>query len=214
MFVKDRMSSNLVTTTESTPIVDAGEVMRKNGFARMPVVRDGKLVGIITREDLLKVSPSAATSLSVWELNYVLSKLTVKDAMTKEPVTIDSEATIEEAALLMRTRDIGALPVVDAGKLVGLITESDIFDAFVDMMGLKDTGTRLVVDIEDRVGGIANLTEIIKEQGLNIISLAIFHRRSEYAECVVRLESTQSEPLVQVLTAKGYRVLHVTSFNS
>jgi acetoin utilization protein AcuB len=214
MFVKDRMSSNLVTTTESTPIVDAGEVMRKNGFARMPVVRDGKLVGIITREDLLKVSPSAATSLSVWELNYVLSKLTVKDAMTKEPVTIDSEATIEEAALLMRTRDIGALPVVDAGKLVGLITESDIFDAFVDMMGLKDTGTRLVVDIEDRVGGIADLTEIIKEQGLNIISLAIFHRRSEYAECVVRLESTQSEPLVQVLTAKGYRVLHVTSFNS
>jgi acetoin utilization protein AcuB len=214
MFVKDRMSSNLVTTTESTPIVDAGEVMRKNGFARMPVVRDGKLVGIITREDLLKVSPSAATSLSVWELNYVLSKLTVKDAMTKEPVTIDSEATIEEAALLMRTRDIGALPVVDAGKLVGLITESDIFDAFVDMMGLKDTGTRLVVDIEDRVGGIADLTEIIKEQGLNIISLAIFHRRSEYAECVVRLESTQFEPLVQVLTAKGYRVLHVTSFNS
>jgi acetoin utilization protein AcuB len=212
MFVKDRMSSNLVTTTESTPIVEAGEVMRKNGFARMPVVRDGKLVGIITREDLLKVSPSAATTLSVWELNYVLSKLTVKDAMTQDPVTIGSEATIEEAALLMRTRDIGALPVVDGDRLVGLITESDIFDAFVDLMGLKDTGTRLVVDIEDRVGGIADLTEIIKGQGLNIISLAIFHRRSNFAECVIRLDSTQSEPLIQVLTGKGYKVLHVTSW--
>jgi acetoin utilization protein AcuB len=212
MFVKDRMSSNLVTTTESMPIVDAGEVMRKNGFARMPVVRGGKLVGIITREDLLKVSPSAATTLSVWELNYVLSKLTVKDAMTQDPVTIGSEATIEEAALLMRTRDIGALPVVDGDRLVGLITESDIFDAFVDLMGLKDTGTRLVVDIEDRVGGIADLTEIIKGQGLNIISLAIFHRRSNFAECVIRLDSTQSEPLIQVLTGKGYKVLHVTSW--
>jgi acetoin utilization protein AcuB len=212
MFVRDRMSSNLVTTTESTPIVEAGEAMRKNGFARMPVVRDGKLVGIITREDLLKVSPSAATTLSVWELNYVLSKLTVKDAMTREPITIGPEATIEEAALLMRTKDIGALPVVDNGNLVGIITESDIFDAFVDLMGLKDTGARLVVDIEDRIGGLADLTEIIKEQGINIISLALFHRRPSYAECVLRLESTQSGPLVELLTKKGYKVLHVTSW--
>jgi acetoin utilization protein AcuB len=212
MFVKDRMSSNLVTTTEATPIVEAAEVMRKNGFARMPVVRDGKLVGIITREDLLKFSPSAATTLSVWELNYILSKLTVKDAMTQEPVTVDSDAAIEEAALLMSTRDIGALPVVHGNQLVGLITESDIFGAFVDLMGLKDTGTRLVVNIEDRVGGIADLTEIIKEQGLNIISLAIFNRRPGYAECVIRLDSSQSQSLVRVLTGKGYKVLHVTSW--
>ncbi len=213
MFVKDRMTVNPVTTTETTPILEAGEIFRKNNFARLPVVKDGKLVGIITQEDILKVSPSAATTLSVWELNYVLSKLQVKEAMTKEPVSIRPDATLEEAALLMREKEIGALPVVEGEKLVGIITESDIFDAFLDLMGLRQTGTRLTIDLEDRIGAIADLTELLKTRGVSIISLALFHRTTETGELVLRLDSTDTEALVEALKAKGYKILHAAKWS-
>ncbi len=212
VIVQDRMSRNPITITETTPILEAGELMRKHNFARLPVVRDGKVVGIITQEDLLKVSPSAATTLSVWELNYVLSKLLVKEAMTKEVVTIEPEATLEEAALLMRSKSIGALPVVKDGKLVGIITESDIFDAFIDLMGLKETGTRLTLDLENRIGVIAEVTEIIKEQGINIISMALFHRENKNGELVLRLDRKDCGSLVDLLNHKGYKVVHVATW--
>lgn len=212
MFVKDRMTVNPLTTTENTPILEAGELMRKNKFARLPVVRDGKIVGIITEEDLLKVSPSMATTLSVWELNYVLSRLLVKEAMTKNPVVISSEATLEEAALLMHTKNVGALPVVDQDNLVGIITESDIFASFLDLMGLKQTGTRLTIEFEDRIGAIADITEVIKGMGVNIVSLALFHRNNTLGELVLRLESANSDDLVRKIQDKGYRVVHVATW--
>lgn len=212
MFVKDRMTLNPVTTTESTPVLEAGEVMRKNNFARLPVLRDGKLVGIITRDDLLKVSPSSASTLSVWELNYLLSKLSVKDAMTKNVFTVKPDVTLEEAALLMREKGVGALPVVDAGKLLGIITESDIFDAFLDLMGLKLTGTRLTLDLEDRIGALADLTEILKKRGVNIISMALFHVNNA-GELVLRLDSSKTDDLIKELQAKGYKVMHIAKWN-
>jgi acetoin utilization protein AcuB len=214
MFVKERMTANPITTTENTPIAEAGEILRKYGFARLPVIRDDKLVGIITRNDLLKVSPSEATTLSVWELNYVLSKLTVKEAMTKNPITIKPEDTLEEAALIMRERGVGALPVADEkGKLVGIITESDIFDAFLDLMGLKHTGTRLTIDLENRIGVIADITETIKVNGISIISMALFHRTKATGELVLRLDSSQSEKLINDLKAKGYKIMHIAKWN-
>lgn len=214
MFVKERMTANPITTTENTPITEAGEILRKHCFARLPVMRDDKLVGIITRNDLLKVSPSEATTLSVWELNYVLSKLTVKDAMTKNPITIKLEDTLEEAALIIRERGVGALPVIDdKGKLVGIITESDIFDAFLDLMGLKHTGTRLTMDLEDRIGVIAGITETIKANGINIVSMALFHRTNTSGELVLRLDSPQSEKLIDDLKAKGYKIVHIAKWN-
>ncbi len=214
MFVKERMSVNPITTTENTPILEAGEILRKHNFTRLPVLKDEKIVGIITRDDLLKVSPSEATTLSVWELNYVLSKLLVKDAMTKNPITIRTEATLEEAALMMRERGVGALPVVDEkGKLVGIITESDIFDAFLDLMGLKETGTRLTIDLENRIGVIAEITETIKINGINIISMALFHRTNTSGELVLRLDNPKSEKLVEDLKSKGFKVIHIAKWN-
>lgn len=212
MFVRERMTVNPFTVTENTPIFEAGELLRKNNIARLPVVKDGKLVGIITQEDLLKVSPSEATTLSVWELNYVLSRIQVKDGMTKNPVIITPDATLEEAAMIMRNKKVGALPVVEDGKLIGIITESDIFDAFLDLMGLKRTGTRLTIDLEDRIGAIADLTEIIKEQGINIISMALFHRPDNQGELVIRLDSNQSELLVKEIQNRGFKVVHIANW--
>lgn len=213
MFVRERMTVNPVTTAENTPVFEASDLMRKHNISRLPVTRDGQLVGIVTEEDLLKVSPSSATTLSVWELNYVLSKLQVKEAMTKNPLTIDPEATVEEAAVLMRDKNVGALPVVENGKLVGIITESNIFDAFIDLMGLKQTGTRITIDLDDRIGAIADVTEIIKQQSISIISLALFHHDNLSGQLVLRLDSAKSDSLVAELKSKGYKITHVVTWN-
>ena len=212
MLVRERMTVNPFTITENTPIFEASELLRKNNISRLPVVKDGKLIGIITREDFLKVTPSVATTLSVWELNYVLAKVQVKDGMSKNPFTISPDATLEEAAMIMREKKVGALPVVEAGKLIGIITESDIFDAFLDLMGLKQTGTRLAVDFEDRLGAIADLTEIIKGQGINIVSLALFHLANKKGQGVLRLEGSGQEKLIKEIEAKGFKVVHVANW--
>ena len=155
------MTKNPVTVSEDTPVLEAGEIMRKQGFSRLPVTRGGKLVGIVTDRDMIRVSPSPATTLSVFEVNYLLSKLTLKDVMTKDPMTVAPEATLEEAAVLMRDNEVGALPVVEHGKLLGIITESDVFDAFISLMGLREASSRVTLDIEDRVGVLAEITQII-----------------------------------------------------
>jgi acetoin utilization protein AcuB len=133
--------------------------------------------------------------------------------MTKNPVTISPEATLEEAALIMRDKEIGALPVVEQGKLLGIITESDIFDAFLDLMGLKRTGTRITIDLENRIGVIAEITDLIRDEDINIVSLALFHQDNASGELVLRLDSPKSEKVIEKLKAKGYKVLHVATWN-
>jgi len=136
MRVRDKMTPNPVTITPQTTIADALALMREGNFRRLPVLDKGKLVGIVTDRDLSEVSPSPATSLSVFELNYLLSRTKIGTIIKKQQViSISPDAYLEEAALIMRDHEIGAIPVVEEGKLVGIITESNIFDAFIEMMG-------------------------------------------------------------------------------
>ncbi|MGQ9780048.1 MAG: CBS and ACT domain-containing protein [Bacillota bacterium] len=211
MFVRNWMTENPMTVTENVPVLEAGEIMRRNGFSRLPVVRDGRLVGIVTEMDIIRVSPSPATTLSVFEMNYLLSKLTVKDVMTKNPKTIAPEATLEEAAVLMRDYKIGALPVVEDGKLVGIITESDIFDAFISLMGLREASSRITLEVEDRVGVLAEITQMIKDRGINIITMATFTPQKEggRGQLVLRLDTEDPAGLVEDFAAHGFRVIHV-----
>lgn len=213
MFVGRYMTANPLTVPETMPVQEAEELMRKHKIRRLPVVSGDKLVGIVTEIDILRVTPSSATSLSVFELNYLLSRLQVKEAMTKNPRTISPEATIEEAALIMRENNVGALPVVENGKLVGIITESDIFDAFIDLMGLRKTGTRVVIDVENRLGVLAEVTEIIKAHGVNIISLACQCKEETSGEVVLRLDTQNPKSLLADLEKRGYRVVHVTGWS-
>jgi|SRR5690554_478013 len=230
MLVKDRMTTDLLTVKEETPVLEATELMRKNKVRRLPVVKGEKVVGIVTEDDLLRVSPSTATSLSVFELNYLLSKLLVKNAMSKEVITVEPEATLEEAALILREKNVGALPVVNGGKLVGIITESNIFDAFIELMGLKETGTRVTIDTEDRLGVLADVTQIIKSFGVNIISMAALHRPDSPAdenmnadavtkehgrgEVVLRLDTKNPEALLKEIEKRGFKVVHVAYITS
>ncbi len=127
--VKDWMSTQVVSVRPETTLPVAHKMMTKNNIRRLPVVKkDGRLIGIITLGDVRGAEPSKATSLSVWELNYLLSKLTVKKIMTRDPVTIEPTATIGEASRMMLDNKVSGLPVVDkSGQVVGIITESDIF---------------------------------------------------------------------------------------
>lgn len=217
MFVRSRMTPDPVTVSPEQSIFEALRIMRDNSVRRLPVVRNGKLVGIVTELDLLRVSPSEATSLSVWEMNYVLSKMRVKDVMTDKVVVISPEATIEEAAVLMRENVISGLPVVEGGKLVGIITETNLFDAFIDTMGLYEKGVRLTLAAEDHPGVLAEITGIVARHGVNIISLATFHGRiasrpdAGEGNLVLRIATTEPEVIIGDLNKAGHRVVHVTA---
>jgi CBS domain-containing protein len=134
MTVRDWMTPNPITVDPQTPINEAYSIMKKNRIRRLPVVDREKLVGIVTIGDIREASPSDATSLSIWEQNYLLSKLTVGNIMTKNPITVTPDTTIRDAAALMLEHKIGGLPVVEGGKVVGIITESDIFRLLVKVM--------------------------------------------------------------------------------
>lgn len=129
--VRDWMTPNPITVTPSTTVPEANTLMKQGRIRRLPVVENGKLVGIVTLGDIREASPSDATSLSIYELNYLVAQLTVEKIMTKDPVTIDPNASVKKAAKLLLEHKIGSLPVMDGGMLVGIITESDIFRVLV-----------------------------------------------------------------------------------
>ena len=147
--------------TPDTGIDTAARLMKKGRFRRLPVVEDGKLVGFLNDKDIMRVSPSPATTLSRYEVTTLLSKLKVADIMQKNVISVGEDATIEEAALLMYKEKIGGLPVVsNVGAVVGVITETDIFKTFVDVMALEQGRTRLTIDVEDRIGVVADIAGI------------------------------------------------------
>lgn len=174
MFVGERMSHPVISLAPDTPIHDAEILFKKENISRAPVMKDGKLLGIVSECDLLNASPSSVTTLSVWELNYLLSKVTVKQVMTKKVKTIDVNTPIEEAARIMADTKIGGLPVTRNGIVVGMITETDLFKAFLEFMGARQKALRVTTVIEDKPGQLAKITKPIAEAGGNIIALGIF----------------------------------------
>ena len=174
MLIKGRMSSPVITVEPNLPIMDALDLMKSKGIRRTPVMKDGKLVGIISDKDLLNAAPSDATSLSVWELNYLLAKITVGEIMTKDVLTVTEDTPIEEAAYLMAANKIGGLPVMSNGHLVGLITETDLFRVFLELMGAQQEGVRVTALVPDIVGELDVLTHAIAEAGGEFIALSQF----------------------------------------
>lgn len=208
MYVKNRMTKNPYTIEVSASISDAVALLREKGLKRLPVVDEKNVVGILTQSDIQKVSPTKATSLSIFEINYLLSKLTVKDAMTKKAITIEADSLLEEAAVIMRDNKIGTLPVVDGGKLVGIITESDIFDAFIDLLGFKDSGSRITIEAKDVPGAMADIAEIFESSEVNITHIAVFSGEG-FRDVVIRSEAVDTAELEKKLSEQGYKIKHV-----
>jgi len=207
MFVRNHMTRAPVTIVPETPIFDALQIMKRNKIRQLPVaLPDGTLVGLVTERDLLMVSPSPATTLSIYEVNYLLAKMTVREVMIKSPAMIKPEATLEEAAVIMREHKFGSLLVINEGKLVGIITESDLFDAFIKIFGFRRPGTRLVVVADNRMGTLADLLAIIRDHKMNVIGLAALEMPEQRAQIMVRIGATQLGSLLEELQAKGFEV--------
>lgn len=169
MLVAERMSHPVLTITADTPVQDALARMKKEKVRRYPVLdKYNMLIGIVTDTDLLNASPSEATTLSVWEVNYLLTKITVERVMSKKVITVKEDSTIEEAARIMADSHIGGLPVMRGDKLVGIITETDLFRVFLEMLGARIAGVRVTVEVKDQPGTFAQLTTAISKAGGNI----------------------------------------------
>jgi acetoin utilization protein AcuB len=210
MLVKERMASPAISVTPETTFQEALKLMRDNKFRRIPVVdQHGSLIGIISERDMLHASPSPATSLSVWEVNYLLWKLKVSDIMTHNVITINANAPIEDAASLMVARKIGGLPVVDdAGALIGVITETDIFKAFVEMLGGGEKGLRLTLQVPSGSGVLAKLSEAIYNAGGIILSVGSLDRETDgKRELIVKVRGVNKDKLVSTLEALGDHVI-------
>ena len=215
MFVSKRMTPNPVTIPPTMTVSEATNLMKSNNFRRVPVVEDGKLVGIVTDRDLRAVAPSPATTLSVFEINHLLAKMLVKEIMKSPVITISSGATIEEAALMMYTHKIGGLVVLNSvGAVVGIITETDIFKCLVDVMGLAEGRTRLTFEFDDKVGVLADVAAVFKELGINILSMATYNTEEGRAEMVVRADVKDVKVLVDRLAAIGYPATHVVQIGN
>ncbi|WKZ39060.1 MAG: CBS and ACT domain-containing protein [Anaerolineales bacterium] len=174
MFVGERMSHPVISVTPETPVHDALALFKKEHIRRAPVMKNGKLLGIISESDLLNASPSPVTSLSVWEMNYLMSKVTVKNVMTKKVKTIDVNTPIEEAARVMADSKIGGMPVMRSGKIVGMITETDLFKIFLELMGARTKALRVTALVDEKPGQLAKVTKAIAEAGGNFLSFGMF----------------------------------------
>jgi acetoin utilization protein AcuB len=211
MLVKNRMTKNPITVKPDLPIAEALEWMRREKIRHFPVVnKKGKLVGIVARDDLLYASPSPVTSLSMWEVTYLMSQVTVEEAMTKDVITVSEEMPLEEAARVMFDNKIGSLPVVRDGTVVGIITESDLFEAFLELFGGHEKGVRLTVLAPYYKGSLADIASKITEAGGLILALNVFEGEdpSNWG-CTLKVTDIGKDDLLDVVEPLIVKVLDV-----
>lgn len=201
MLVGKRMTRNPITIPPDISIAEAMEWMRREKVRRFPVVdKKGKLLGIVTREDLLHASPSSVTSLSVWEVSYLLAQVKVKEVMTRDVITITEDVPLEEASRLMADNKIGSLPVLRDGMVVGIITESDLFKIFLELFGAREKGIRLTLLAPYYKGSLAQISSAITERGGLVVALNIFlgEDPSNWG-CTLKVADISKDELLEVL---------------
>lgn len=214
MRIRDLMTKNPITVESDTLVLDAQKIMSEHNIRRLPVVDKGKLKGIITKHDLLEASPSPATSLSVHELNYLLSKMKVKEIMKKDPITLTPDMPFEEALRIGQEKKIGSFPVVENGKLVGIATESDIVRFLTRALGVREEGSRIT--IEGLGGKLTELEKIISiaSQHQTIVLSMISLPRPEKKDwmIVLRLKTNNPDPIVKDFKKAGFNVTYASWF--
>ena len=211
MLVGERMSKPVITVRPETSMPEALDMMRKEHIRRLPVVNHrGELVGIVTETDLLKASPSEATSLSIHEVTYLLSKLTVDRIMAKKVITTTEDTPVEEAALVMTDNNFSGLPVMRGKELVGIITESNLFRIFLELLGARRAGIRVTVSLPDKPGELANLTRAIHAAGGNVIALGTAMGESPTEGWVIfKVEGVEMEPLKKAIQPLVKKIIDI-----
>lgn len=208
MLVSEWMTKDPRVVSSKTPVMEAMQMMRSGGYRRLPVVDGGALVGIVTDRDLRDATPSQATSLSVYELNYLLSKLSLKEVMQSAPITVSPDDPVERAALLMEEHKISGLPVVEHERVVGILTITDMLRAFVTGLGLKEGGTRVTADLPDEPGVLARVANAGPPS--NIVAVMTSGRsKGERRKLVLRVVGDDAEGYPERLRADGIDVSDV-----
>lgn len=209
MLVYERMSRHPITVNVDVPIDEALQLMREKKVRRLPVLdKQGKLVGIVSEKDLLYASPSPATSLSIHEIHYLVSKIKVADVMTKGVITVGEYTPLEEAARIMVDHKIGGLPVLRDGTLVGIITETDLFKIFLELLGAREAGARVTMLVPEQPGILATITREIAEMGGNIISLGTFLGEDPTNRLItVKVAEVEQEKLVTSMESLGMEIV-------
>jgi len=206
MYVENKMSLNPYCIDKDTSVSKALEIMSQYKFHRIPVVdKDNKLLGLITEGTIAENTPSTATSLSIYEVNYLISKSKVEDIMIRKVVTGKKTMLLEEAALLMRNNDIGCLVIVDDENTVeGIITQNDIFDAFIQVLGYYRKGMRYEIKVSTDIPGVLNkITNIFYENGANILDLTVF-KNNDDVDIIVLAQDVDDKKIVQAILDEGY----------
>ncbi len=204
--VSEWMTPRPVTVGPETPVLDALKLLNDHGFRRLPVLKAGVLIGITTRKDLRDAVPSKATTLSVWELNYLLSKLTVAEMMARPVITASEFEDMEDAALRMQEHGVGGLPVLNgAGELSGMVTVSDVLRAFTEILGLREGGVRLTLSMPDVPGSLARAVQALAPS--NIISVATAGEVGGQRRFVIRVVGEGQRGAAQRVREAGIEVI-------
>jgi acetoin utilization protein AcuB len=203
------MKRNPVFVDEGDSMKKAMDLLKEHEIRHLPVLKDGeRLVGIVSERDIKQASPSPATALEIREIYYLLDKVKVKQIMTRRPYTISSMAPIEEAALIIREKKIGCLPVVDDGKLVGILTETDIIDAFIEGMGVNGPGYRLELVLQNRPGKLLELLKLLKDFEANVVSVATAaHEDPQKIINILRIEARNYKVVKAAIKKSGFDLL-------
>ena len=209
MLVKNWMSKNVITADINDSMEDAMKHLKEHDIRMLPVMKKGKLVGIVTDRDLKKASASDATTLEIHELLYLLTKIKVKDIMTRDLITVPPDYTVEETAQVLLKNRISGAPVVDAGgQLVGTITQTDLFRVLISLTGVSDGGIQFGFQLEDRPGSIKEVADVIRSFGGRMVSIltSYDHVPEGYRKVYIRMRSigrSELNQLIQNLNAKA-----------
>ncbi len=214
MLVKDWMTKNPITITDDTSMMKAIHLMKQNRFRRLPVMHQGQLVGVVTDRDLKEASPSKATTLDVHELYYLLAELQVKDIMTRNPITVGENDTVEHAAQIMLEQTISGLPVLDEqGQLVGILTQSDVFRSFMHITGIQQGGIQFALRLEDQPGLIKEVVDLLRSRGARFVSLLTSYAAAQegFRDVYVRVKNLTPEGVASAKEelARRFTLLHV-----
>ncbi len=205
MLVQNWMTRNPTTIEADTPFLEARLILKEKKIRHLPVLDRGRLIGVVSDRDLKEAAPSGATTLDVYELNYLLAKMKVRDLINRDPITIKPTNSVEKAAQMMHDHKIGCLPVVDdAGALVGLITETELLEVMVEILGYKEKGTRIAFEVPDSPEACQELVHVLRDFRLDFRSIvsSALHTRPGYRDFVIRVKGEQADALVKELRVK------------
>ena len=206
MLVEDVMQPEVITISPKTSLPEAMRLVRQRGIRHLPVVDNGMLIGIVSDRDLKRAMASPATSLERHELTYLLDALEVAEIMTRAVITVGRTVHIEEAARLMVTSKVSALPVTEVGRLVGIVTETDVLGLFVKAMGAGEPSSRIDVRPADGEAGLADVVHAVEDAGVGISSIMTLADRAGRRDVVVRVQTIDPRPAMERLEARGHTV--------